>query len=82
MINKIVSKNVGLARFHTNVLMAALALFISACTTLPDQTAKRPGTMHGESNHAEPTTAAGQDVPIKSAPERPKIELTEEILYK
>jgi tetratricopeptide (TPR) repeat protein len=82
MINKIVSKNVGLARFHTNVLMAALALFISACTTLPDQTAKRPGTMHGESNHAEPTTAAGQDVPNKSAPERPKIELTEEILYK
>ena len=70
------------AGFHANVLMAALVLLVNACTTVSN----RPVDMHeGASQGGTPSTeeqVADQEPLKKSGPERPKIELTEEILYK
>ncbi|MCZ6804592.1 MAG: tetratricopeptide repeat protein [Proteobacteria bacterium] len=53
-----------------------LALFISACTTLPQDVTT------GQEPDAESVTQAPIPEPERVPPERPKIELTEDILFK
>ena len=68
--------------FHINRLMAALALLISACTIVPEQS----GSMQEGTSQAGSAQLVDQEaqnkLASKSELKRPKIELTEEILYK
>ena len=90
MKNKTFSTKAGFtgihAGFHTNVLTAALVLLVNACTTIPSQPPDQSedmqeGTSQGGTTSTE-EQLADQGALEKSGPERPKIELTEDILYK
>lgn len=90
MKNKSFSTKAGftgiLAGYHTNVLIAALVLLLNACTTVSNQPSDQSvDTQEGTSQGGTVSTEeqlADQEALKKSGPERPKIELTEDILYK
>jgi hypothetical protein len=67
-------------------LMAIATLLLSACTAIPDQASDQSGEMNTVSEQTLPINKGEQEtakeIAKKSEPVRPKIELTEDILYK
>ncbi|MFT5425707.1 MAG: tetratricopeptide (TPR) repeat protein [Gammaproteobacteria bacterium] len=67
-------------------LMAIAALLFSACTAIPDQASDQSGEVNAVSEQTLPINKGEQEtakeIAKKLEPVRPKIELTEDILYK
>lgn len=86
MSNRIYIKQSRFAGINLNGLIAIVALLISACTSIPDQASDQSREMETGSEQTLPIETGEEgisnEIAQKTKPLRPKIELTEDILYK
>ena len=86
MSNRFYTKQARFPGIKSHGLIAIAVLLISACTAIPDQASDQSGEMKTGSeetlNIEKGEQGAANEIAQKTKPVRPKIELTEDILYK
>lgn len=82
MSNRFYTKQARFAGINTHGLIAIAVLLISACTAIPDKSGEMKTGSEQTPSIKKGEQETAKELVLKSEPARPKIELTEDILYK